>query len=203
MSQLELGLAHTDAGEWAVARDLFAASARRFGEVGDEHHAMLATRYLAWMHNELGDRARAQALHEENLVRARATASKWVEASTLGALGEYAVDAGRIDDAISLLQASTGIWVDLADPMQLSTNLYRLAKLLAARGRAETAARLLRSGDALREEIGTSAGLWLDEMNEQTLAAIRERLDESAIAAARDEGRRLTAEEAVALALNA
>ena len=201
IAKLELGLAHTDLGEWATARDLFAESARLFGEAGDEHHGILATRYLAWMHNELGDRDRAQTLHEKNLERARAAGSKWVEASTLGALGEYAVDDGRLDDAISILQASTRIWLELADPSQVSTNLYRLAKLVAARGSAETAARLIGSGDALREEIGESAGLWLDAMNEQTLAAIGEQLDEAAIAAARHEGRRLAADEAVALVL--
>jgi predicted ATPase len=202
ISRLELALVHTNDGEWARARDLLDESGRVLDQVGDVHHATLATRYLAWMHNELGDRQRAREVHERNLQRARATGSRWIEASTLSALGEYAVDDGRIDDALSMLTESTRMWQELDDPVQLSNQLYRWAKLLAAEGRAATAAVLFGSGDALREEVGDSVTPWLQGLNDWTLAAIREKLDEAAIGRAMEEGRSLTAEQAVALALD-
>jgi hypothetical protein len=53
----------------------------------------------------------------------------------------------------------------------------------------------------LREEIGIRP-VWLQKTNDETLAAIRTQLDEGAFAAAWEEGRSLTADESVALALD-
>jgi hypothetical protein len=82
----------------------------------NEDHVLLVTRYRAWMHYELGDRPRAQSLHEANLQRASAAGSRWVEATTLSALGEYAVEAGRMDAAVSMLVESARIRFELGDP---------------------------------------------------------------------------------------
>jgi hypothetical protein len=67
-------------------------------------------------------------------------------------------------------------------------------------GKADTAARLLSCFEALREQIGVSEA-WVARMNEQTLSAIRARLDEGAFAEAWEHGQALTIDEAVALAL--
>ena len=89
---------------------------------------------------------------------------------------------------------------ELDDLRGTGENLCRSAHALAAVGDAETAARLLGGAQAVFEGIGASPP-WLARMNEQTLAAIREQLDESALAEARDVGRALTVDEAVTLAL--
>ena len=80
-------------------------------------------------------------------------------------------------------------------------NLCRSAHALAAMGRAVTAVRLLGGADAVFEGIGARPP-WLARMNDQTLAAVRERLEEPAVVEAREEGRALTVDEAVALALD-
>jgi hypothetical protein len=67
-------------------------------------------------------------------------------------------------------------------------------------GKADTAARLLSCFEAQREQIGVSEA-WVARMNEQTLSAIRARLDEGAFVEAWEQGRALTIDEAVALAL--
>jgi len=67
-------------------------------------------------------------------------------------------------------------------------------------GKADAAARLLSCFEAQRERIGVSEA-WVARMNEQTLSTIRARLDESAFAEAWEQGRALTIDEAVALAL--
>src|SRR5207247_2553596 len=79
----------------------------------------------------------------------------------------------------------------------------RLAGALALRGRAATAARLLSCFENLVEEIGVgSLEAWVATRNEVTLIAIRSHLDETAIAEAWEQGRALTADEAVRLALD-
>jgi hypothetical protein len=64
----------------------------------------------------------------------------------------------------------------------------------------ETAARILSAGLVLLEVVGSRED-WAERMNEKTLAAIRSQLDEAAISQASEHGRKLTADEAVALAL--
>jgi len=63
-----------------------------------------------------------------------------------------------------------------------------------------TAVRLISCFEALREEIGGGKA-WVARMNEETLATIRAQLDETAFADAWEQGRTLTADDAVALAL--
>jgi len=81
-----LGHVFAEKGDFAEAKQLFKESASRFEQLHDEHHALLATRSLAWTYAELGDRERAHALREDNLRRARAEGDRPMEARSLGAL---------------------------------------------------------------------------------------------------------------------
>ena len=78
---------------------------------------------------------------------------------------------------------------------------FRFAAALACAGSTGTAARLLSSSKALDEETGVRRP-WVVERNEETLANIRAQLDETAFAGAWEQGRALTPDEAVALALD-
>src|SRR6266540_803986 len=197
-----LGLAAADEDDFVRAEQLFDESARQFRELGDEQYALVATRMLAWMCYRLGDRERGRALHEDNLRRARALGNEHIEASTLGALAMIALDDGRVDDAVSILKESHRIHRDLGDPIGIARGLCRVARVLASVERPGTAARLLSSSEALHEELGAGLRPWLAEMNEETLTAVRAQLDEAAFAEAWEQGRLLTADEAVALALD-
>jgi predicted ATPase/class 3 adenylate cyclase len=200
-SAYELGDAVGNEGDLARARQLLEESVRVFRELGDEHHTQLATRMLAWAYHGLGDLERARGLLEENLRRARAASNEFSEAGTLSSLAMIAVDEGRVQDAVSMLKEAHFIWRELGNLIGTVAGLGRLASVLAIAGRAETAARLLSCSETLREEIGHRAS-WLAEMNEETLTAIRMRLDEAAIAEASEQGRKLSVDAAVALALD-
>jgi hypothetical protein len=85
-------------------------------------------------------------------------------------------------------------------PGVIVESLSRFAETLAVAGRAETAAQLLAAAEALREEIGGSQS-WDIGVNENTLTQLRTQLDDATLAEARERGRRLTVDEAVAFAL--
>ena len=87
------------------ARQLLEASARAFRTLGDHHSMLLVRRALATIAAQ-HDRKRARALYEDNLRIARETANPRIEASTLGALATIAVDEGRLDDALAMLEES-------------------------------------------------------------------------------------------------
>ena len=191
----------TEESDWAKAKPLFEDSLGAFRELGDEHYTLLASDDLAWIYRELGEPERSRALHEEVLDRARAHSDGAVVALQLWQLATFARDEGRLQDALEMMKESLRINRDLDMPGGITENLCLFADLLAAEGGAEMAARLLSRAEVLREEIGGSPS-WVGELNEKTLATIRAQLDEAAFAEAWDQGRALTLDEAVALALD-
>jgi predicted ATPase/class 3 adenylate cyclase len=197
-----LGHAAQDEGDSAAAHQLFGESRRRFRELGDEHYTLLATYNLAVAIEAVGDLERARALHEESLRHARAQADDRIVAFSLDQLASYARDEGRVEDALSMLAESLRIRRDLGDHIAIAENLGRVARTLAVAGRPGTAAQLLSSSEALREQIGSASVPSVAKMNERTLTIIGTQLDDDKFAEEWKQGRALTIDEAVALALD-
>jgi non-specific serine/threonine protein kinase len=152
------------------------------------------------MCGSLGDLERRRELHEDNLRQARANSDERVIALSLDQLASYARDEGRVQDAISMLKESLRILRDLGDRGGIAESLSRFAEAVAVAGQPETAAWLVSSAEALREEVGGGVP-WLAEANDETLTTIRAQLDEAAFAEAWEQGQKLTVDEAVAFAL--
>ena len=196
-----LCVAAIEEGDLERAQQLAEESLTLFRQAGDEHNTVAATRTLAFAYASRGDLERARTLHESNLAQAQALGFKETEAKTLGSLAMIAFDQGRIEDALALGKQNVLASRDLGSLQGIAQSLCRSASTFAVLpGKADTAARLLSCFEALREQIGVSEA-WVARMNEETLSAIRARLDESAFAEAWEQGRALTIDEAVALAL--
>jgi predicted ATPase/DNA-binding SARP family transcriptional activator len=189
-------------GDWPRAQQLFEESVRGFRDLGDEYYELRAARAHAWSYYEAGDLGRARELYEDILPRARATHHEFVEAIALSMLADIAVDEGRVADAISLLKESHRILREINDLLLIAAGVGRFASALAIAGRAAIAAQVLSSSTALMEEIGAGPP-WFARICRKTLAVIHTQLDDDAFAEAWDQGRALTADEAVALALDA
>jgi hypothetical protein len=175
---------------------------RLFRELGHENFTLHATRTFAWTYHELGDLEQARALHEENLARARALNNSLAQAATLNSLASIALDEGRVEDSISLRKESLVLARDGFDPLHTGETFCGAARVLAELRQGKMAARLITCYEAMCEEMGASVP-WVARLNAETLATIRTQLDEDAVAEAWEQGRTLTADEAVALALDA
>jgi predicted ATPase len=197
-----LGLAFIEQGDFEPARRAFEESAELLRQVGDTRGVVGVTRALAFAYHDHGDYEHARKLHEENLREIRTLGLKEMEAATLGSLGMIALEQGRADDAHGLGKESLIAWRDVGSPHGIAQALcHAAADLALLRGKTETAARLLSWFEAQREQIGVSEA-WVTRMNERTLATVRTGLDEAAFAEAWEQGRTLTADEAVALAVD-
>jgi predicted ATPase/DNA-binding SARP family transcriptional activator len=166
---------------------LYREAAEAFTELGDAHSALLAQRHLALLRAELGDDEGARALHEQNLARARASGNGRIAASTLGALAEHSLSAGRPEDAVPLLRESIDLHRELGDVPDTGTDLCRLAAALAATGDARTATLLVGAFHALGPAVGQRQEAWAAR-NEQTLEVARSALGPEELAAALEEG---------------
>jgi predicted ATPase/DNA-binding SARP family transcriptional activator len=201
-SQLMVASATRLEGNWPRAQELARESVRQFRELGDRHYALRAAAWDAWAYYEGGDLERARELSEEILLEARMEHDPFPEGVALAFLADIAVDQGRVQDAVSAAESSYRIFRDLGDLLNIAICVCSFARVLTLAGKPEVAARVLASSVALHEEIG--AGLaQLASMSETALIAIRHQLDETAFADAWEKGRSLTADEAVALALDA
>ena len=188
-------------GDWPRAQQLFGESVQRFHGLGDEYYALRAARAHAWAYYEAGDLERSRKLYEDILPRARATHHELVEAIALFSLAEIAADEGRVADAVPLLKESHRILRELNDLLLIATGVGRFASLLALAGRAATAAQVLSSSTALMAEIGAGPP-WFARISRKTLAVIHTQLDDAAFAKAWAQGLTMSADEAVALALD-
>lgn len=188
-------------GDWPRAQELFGESVERFRVLGDEHYELRAARAHAWSYYEAADLDRSKELYEDILSRARATHHEFVEAIALGQLADIAVDEARVAEAISLLKESHRILRELDDLLLIAAGVGRFASALAIAGRAAIAAQVLSSSTALMEEIGARPP-WFARISRKTLAVIHAQLDDDTFAKAWDRGLRMTANEAVALALD-
>jgi adenine-specific DNA methylase len=124
-----------------------------------------------------------------------------MEARSLGSMAFEAARMGRVVDAVPLLTEAFRIDRELDNRLEIAVDVGRFAKILATAGRPETAVRLLSCSKALCDELNAAVP-WVTRMYEETLTGIRRQLDEDAFAEAWEEGLRLTADEAVALAVD-
>jgi predicted ATPase len=193
-----LGYLSNEEGDPAGAIGILEESIATLRAIGDQHTILHVNRTLAWAHQRLGDVDRARALHEDNLRHARDLGNQIAMANTLGSLASIAVIQGRIHDAMALMRENDAILRDLRDLWGIGENLGRKARALAVAGRAALAAQVLGCFEVLSEEAG-GAEVWVTRENEETIAIIREQLDDAAFAEARAKGRKLSPEEAMAL----
>jgi tetratricopeptide (TPR) repeat protein len=201
-AQFMLGAALGVLDDAEGARSAEEAALRAFRDLGDEHSALLVSRNLAGTLEDLGERAAAEALYQDNLRRARAEQNGRLEASTLGALATIAFDAGRVADATLMLRESLRIHRELADRLDTAVDLGRAAQLLALGGPTDAAARLVGALHAIQDQLG-GRGRTVASMAEATSASLRRQLPENEFAALVREGEALRLEEAVDLAHDA
>ena len=201
-SRLMVAYATGQEGDWPRAQELFGESVRQFRELGDQHYALRAARAHAWSYYEGGDLERARALYEEIIREAREAHDPFPEGIALTILCDIALDQGRHQDAVLPITQGYQILRDLGDLLMIGGCVCRFARILALSGRPGIAARLLSCSSALLEEIGAMPP-HIANIRDQTLATVRPQLDEAAFHDEWAKGQALTADEAVALALDA
>jgi hypothetical protein len=203
-----LGVTLAMGDRFGEAKPLFEEEVRGFRELGDQHWEMQTSRRLAWTLDVLGDIAQARQIHEDNLRRAREQGDVFIEARTLAVLAMYHLEEGQVESAVPLLVEAQRLQqgrTAIPDRYNSVTNVCRFARALALKGEAAGAIRLLASAEAAYEELDVHQGQgegWIRRMNDETREMASASIDEATAAREAVEGRKLTIDQAVTLALD-
>jgi non-specific serine/threonine protein kinase len=188
-------------GDYAAARPRLEEALKIFREVGEQEGIAESTGVMGMVALGRGDYSTASLRLEE----ARQILSSLGDRRGVGkmntALGDAALNQGDRDAAYSLYEEALKDLKDLEDKWWIAWCLEGMAGVAAAQKQPERAARLFGAAAALREAIGAPRPPAFRSYHECDLAAVRERLGEEGFAAAWEEGRAMTTEQAIDCAL--
>jgi tetratricopeptide (TPR) repeat protein len=198
---LGFGILVSSRGNPAEARPLLEESAALFRALGDGWWggaALLTLGSLALNHR---DNRAARTFLEEALSLSREAGDKRNTAMCLDRLGRILQWEGEHARAEALLREGLVLEQEVGSTEGIASCLDGLALAAHARGRDEAAARLCAATLELRTMTGARADRSLRDRTGQLVAELRAALGEDAFAAAYAQGRALSLDEAVALAL--
>jgi DNA-binding NarL/FixJ family response regulator len=172
-------------------------------ELGDKAGIASVLNSLGEYAQSEGDNNAARELLEECLSLSREIGDKIGIARALYVLGEVSAGQGDYNTARELQSESLRLRHELGSKRGIIQCLEGLAAVATAQVEPRRLVVLLAAADELRSSIGASITAQDHTRNEQSLEFARTKLGPDAVAAAWEKGKRLTVEEAIALALEA
>lgn len=200
LSLWQLGYIRLERGDLSTAQEMLIQAVELLRQAGDENNLRWATRTLAFIYLTMGDLEHARPLYEENLRCSRDSGDQPLVAASLGGLSGIALQQGRLTDAVAFQRESLRLVIHLNDELMAISRFCVAASVLAAVDRAEAAATLIGYAEARYEETATHEP-WVVRMNDETLAAVRTKIGDSSLAAAKANGAVLTSQNALELAV--
>jgi predicted ATPase/DNA-binding CsgD family transcriptional regulator len=194
-----LGLLILYQGNHERARVLFEESIALFKDLGDLRGIAAVLTNQGMLSLEQHDYERATRLCEESLALRRTVGDKGGSAHTLIILGRVAFSQGNYQQAYASYKESLALREVAGEKDGVAEALEGLAGICAAHGEGNLAARLLGAAEMVREASGLALTPIDHAFNERTRATVQAQLDAEAFVSTRDEGRRCTLEQALAL----
>ena len=190
-------------GDYGRAHELRGEAVDRFREIGGLPDLAVALSELAITEAAVGTYERARALFAESLGISESLGDLARMASALNNLAGSALAAGKAEDAREPLARALTLSLTIGDVHLVACALDCSAELEQTAGHWERAALLWAASDAIDEALGVRRHP--DELpaHELRVAATRANLQESVFAAASQQGRAMTPEQAVAYAITA
>ncbi len=205
-------LAHRQ-GDYSSARSLLEAALALGQEAEDKQNIALSLLNLGNVATEQGDSIGARALYEESLDLRRELGDKGGIAASLGLLGHLAYGQGDYTSARALYEESLALQREMGDKKGTVAILAGLGGVVVGVGaemgvgtgvrQVARGARLLGAVEGLMQSMG--AVLDLDDQHllyEPSVQQARAQLGEEGFEKARQEGRAMSMEQAIELALS-
>lgn len=193
-----LGLVAYCEGDYEAAQEHYEESLAIKREVADDWGigtVLGNLGYVAWKKSEYD---RARSLYEQNMQIKRELGDKWGVAFMLYSLGLVARSQGNKDEARSLFTQSLNLWRELKHHWGIADCVEGLAGTLDD---PRQSAQLFGASEALREAYGGTVPSYERASYEAAVDATRARLPKEVFDAAWSQGRAMSLEEVISLAL--
>jgi predicted ATPase len=208
-----LGIVALAQGDHARATTHGEEATARFRDLDDPWGLGTALNLLGLVAYAQGEHERAMSLLEEAVALERPLEDRNALAYSLNNLALVTLAQGDYGRAAALQEESLTLWQGSRNMIVLAHSLENLAMIAAARNEYARAARLLGATEALRERIGAPGRpsdrdqrdryIALDrDQRDRHIALARVQLGVDAFAAAREEGRAMSLDDALAFALD-
>jgi predicted ATPase/class 3 adenylate cyclase/DNA-binding CsgD family transcriptional regulator len=195
------GLVEREHGDLATARASMEASLTLYREVGDQWKLALCLVSLGRTELMAGNLVAARPLLEEGRTIFREIGDEWGLAVALNNLGLVALREGNYGQAVKLYQEAIALFQQEGHKLFAIRCLEELAWVICLQGDYAQAMRLCGAAEAQREALGAALSPSACAEHDRHVATARTHLAESAFATAWAEGRAMTMEQAVELAL--
>ena len=195
---LSLGDVALDQGDLERAQLRFGEAKALSLELGNTDAVAWANVNLGCTAHARGDDVEARRLLEESLAQFREVDDRWGLAAVFQTLGDVARAQGEIAQAADLLRDCLTLAVELASPASIADAFAGLVGVAATAGQAERAARLCGQVAALLAANDLAQSPINCATYDRNVAVARAQLDEPNWAAAWEEGRAMSLEQAVA-----
>ncbi len=197
-----LGSVVHNQGDYPAARALHEEGLAIRRELGDRSGIASALNNLGNVAVNQGDYPGAMALYEESLAICRELGNQFGIAASLENLGNVALDQGDYSAARALLEECLAIRRELGDRSGIPSSLEGLAAAVASLRDSLRAARIWGATERSRAEIGKPLTPSERSRYDRWVVAARSASgDGTAFDSARQEGRSLTLDQAIDLAL--
>jgi predicted ATPase/DNA-binding SARP family transcriptional activator len=190
-------------GDYAQAQTLYEESLTLFRELGNPQGMASLLHHLGRVVREQGDYAQAQTLYEESVALFQELGNQQGVGWALNSLGSVALEQGHYDLAQALYAEGIGILKELGDKLGTAESLEGLAAVRLAQSEPRQAVRLLGATHAVRESIGAPLPRIEQGRYDRQVEQARAAVNQDTFAAAWEEGRALTWEQAADYALEA
>lgn len=197
-----LGIWYSDQGDYARARTYLEESLVLRREMGDKRGVAIVLGNLGVVAWRQDDCLGARPLLQESLDLYQEVGDKRGAGTSLNELGRVAHQMGELDLAHALFNESLAIWQEMGNKEGIATFLEGSGGLACSWYNHALAARLLSAAEALRERAGSPVAP-ADQIDQaHILDNLRAALTEDQLAALWAEGRRISLEKAVDLAVS-
>ncbi len=190
-------------GELDRAASAYKESEEKAREAGDPHLIATTTHNRGLVALLAREYSEAAALLDESLALARQVGAPNLVVNALLDLAYVALHEGRHGDAAGLCRETLETNAKLGWKEVSVCALLGLAAVAIAEGDLVRAAKLRGSAEASREALGLQSWLegYIEEIADQTEAALRPHFEDVAVASAHSEGQTLNLDESTAYAL--
>jgi DNA-binding CsgD family transcriptional regulator len=169
-----------------------------FTMVGEESGVVCCLYLSGRLALSQGDVPSARSLAEQGMALSREVGERWSTGQLLSLLGQVAARQEDLATARALYEESVALARRSGRMLAMTSGLQELAGVVAAQGEPTWAARLWSAAETMREAMGAPIPPVERADYEHALAAARAQIGEKTFAAAWEEGRSMTLEQALA-----